>query len=150
MPGTPRHLRRPLIAITAIFAASLASEASACSTMKSSPEACATVCGCCSPEVTGASTNRIEGAERAARPEVPGPCETAPGGACSCRSLEPLAPTPKPARSPVEGRPQPGQGSYFVHPGDEAAARDLLSPQVTPTQSSPKIPLYLRNARLLF
>lgn len=151
MPTTLRRLCRPLIALAAIFGASLASEASACSSMKPGSGACDSACECCSPEATGAPTNRVEvAAERAALPEAPVACQRTPGGGCSCRSQEPAAPTPKPDRNTAEGRSELGQGSDFVHRGDEAAARALLSPRVTPTQSPPKIPLYLRNSRLLF
>lgn len=150
MPGIPRYDRRPLMALVAIFATSLASEASACSTMKASPAACATVCGCCSPETSEAPPSHPEAARVATMPRAPMACQSAPAEGCSCRSQEPAAPSPKPARGTAEGRPAPSQGSDLVCLGDEAAARDRLFPQVAPTQSPPKIPLYLRNARLLF
>jgi hypothetical protein len=150
MATTLRQLCRPLIALVAIFAAPLASEASAGSTMKPGPGACATVCGCCSPEAIEAPTNRAGVTERVALTEAPALCEPSPGGGCLCRSQEPAAPSPKPARSTAEGRSEQDQAPEFVHLGEAAGTQDLLSPQVISTQCPPKIRLYLRNARLLF
>ena len=147
MLATLGRLRRPLIALVAIFAASLtASDAAACSTMKQDRNACRTVCGCCTAESTHTPATR---ADEVASP-TPASCETSPGEGCSCRSQEPAAPTPKPYRASTEGRPEFGPASLSVQLGEEAAARDLLTPQVIPTQDPPKIPLYLRHARLLF
>jgi hypothetical protein len=150
MLSTPRHLRRPLIALVAIFAASFAaSDASACSTMEQGQGACATACGCCTSGGNEAPTARAEAAAPATLPQVPGLGRTAPAENCSCRSQEPAAPSPKPARSTAESRPELSDGSVFVQLG-EAFARTALAPQVPATQSPPKAPLYLQNARLLF
>ncbi|MDR3619531.1 MAG: hypothetical protein P4L85_09290 [Paludisphaera borealis] len=150
MPTTLRQLCRPLIALAAILATSLASEASACSMMTSSPMACTVVCGCCSPGTSEASTSRSEAARIATLPQTPMTCQSTPGAACSCRSQVPATPTPKPAQSTAEGRSELSPASVLACLGDEAAARNLLAPRGTPAQSPPKTPLYLRNARLLF
>ena len=150
MPSTPRHFRRTLIALAAIVAASFgASEASACSTMKQGRAACATVCGCCTAEGGEAPAARVEAAPSVAMPQTPGACRPAPAEACSCRSQAPAAPSPKPARITAENRTEPSAVSVFVQLG-EAFARTALAPQVPATQSPPKAPLYLQNARLLF
>jgi hypothetical protein len=151
MATTLRQTRTPLIALAAIFAASLAAgEASACSAMKQGRGACVTVCGCCSPRANEAPAIGTGVARRATTPRVPALCRTAPGGDCSCRTQEPVAPARKPARSTAQDRPEPGQGSDFVPLGEAYAARSPLTPQVPATQSPPKTPLYLRNERLLF
>jgi hypothetical protein len=49
-----------------------------------------------------------------------------------------------------EGRAEGGQGTEFVPFGGFADARTPVAPQVPATQSPPRIPLYLRNERLLF
>jgi hypothetical protein len=91
-----------------------------------------------------------EAALPATTPVSPMGCEASPGGGCVCRSETPAAPSPKPARGETESRPDLGQSSDFLHVGDDAAARVPIGLRVPPTQSPPKIPLYLRNARLLF
>ena len=137
--------------LVAIFAASLtASEAAACSSMKSSGGACAPACGCCSPEANEAPAAQAAVDRPAATPQPLTACEAAPGEGCVCRTDEPAAPTQKPASPTVEGRIEFSQGSDFVQLGDDAAARLKAELKVPPTQSPPKIPLYLRNARLLF
>lgn len=134
------------MALVAIFAASLtASEAAACVSMNSGGGSCATACGCCSPEASEVPAT----AAAAARQAQTG-CEMSPGEGCVCRPDEPVAPTQKPSRTAAEGRPEPGHASEFVQLGDDAAARIKAGLKVPPTQSPPKIPLYLRNARLLF
>src|SRR4051794_23855434 len=139
MPTTRRQLRRPLIALVAMFAASLAaSEASACTAMEPGKGACLTVCGCCSPEPRGASATRADVADRAAIPMAPMACETSPVTEGSCRSQEPADPTPKPARSTAERHTEPVPGSDFVLPGDDHAARIGLALKVPATQSPPK------------
>jgi len=151
MPSTPRHLRRPLIALVAIFAASfMASDASACSTMKQGQGACQTACGCCTSGGDDAPTTRAGVATPAALPQAAGLGRPAPAENCSCRSQEPAAPSPKPARSTAESRTELSAGSVFVQLGETFAARTALTPQVPSTQSPPKVPLYLRNERLLF
>jgi hypothetical protein len=57
---------------------------------------------------------------------------------------------PKPARSTAESLPELSDGSVFVQLGEAFAARTALVPQGPATQSPPKVPLYLRNERLLF
>jgi hypothetical protein len=151
MATTPRHIRTPLIALAAIFAAALAAgEASACSVMKQGDAACSTVCGCCSPRANEAPATSTEVARRANTPQAPRACQSAPRGDCSCRSQEPAAPARKPARSTAQGRAELGQSSAFVPLGEIFAARITPSPQVSANQSPPKTPLYLRNERLLF
>ena len=151
MFSTPRHLRRPLIALVAIFAASFAAgDAAACSTMKPGQGACQTACGCCKSEAGEASSTHTLVATHATVPVMPRVAHSAPAEGCSCRSQAPAAPTPKPAQSTPEGRPKPSYISEFVHFGEAFAARLVLVPQVPATQSPPKAPLYLRNERLLF
>lgn len=153
MPITPRRACRPLIALAAIVATLLAtSEVSACSTMKPGMGACNTACGCCSSGANDPPTTRTGVVEPAAMPRVPAACQTAPVGDCSCRTQGPAAPTPKPkpARGTPQGRPELGQGSDFVHLGAAHVLRIALAPQVPATQSPPKVPLFLRNERLLF
>lgn len=149
MSLTLGHLRRSLIVLATIFGGSLApSAASACSMVPKGHAACSTVCGCCSPET---NETRADVARPVAIPQAPVGCETSPGEACSCRSQEPAVPMPKPARgTTAEGRTELSQGSDFVPLGDDAAARITLSLTVSATQSPPKIPLYLRDERLLF
>ncbi|WP_406694840.1 hypothetical protein V5E97_27735 [Singulisphaera sp. Ch08] len=154
MSITLRHFRRSLIVLATVFGASLvASNASACATMSRGDRVCITVCGCCSPErndvpATGADVELAS--PTMATPQVPMGCETTPGGACSCRSQEPVTPTPKPSRSTAEGRTELSSGSACVSFGDDSAARIKLALQVPATQNPPKTPLYLRNERLLF
>ncbi len=151
MPSTPRHLRRPLIALVAIFAASFAADdASACSTMKQDQGACASACGCCTSGGNEAPGTRAEVATLATLPQAPGVGRPAPAENCSCRSQEPAAPSPKPARSTAGSRPELSDSSFFVQLGEAFAARTALTTQVPATQSPPKAPLYLRNERLLF
>src|SRR5689334_20605705 len=112
MPTTLSRLCRPLIALAAIVVASLASEASACSTMASGK--CGAVCGCCSQRASDAPSDRNVSAEHVALPVTLAACQTFPGGDCSCGSQEPVAPTPKPARGITEGRSEPGPSPVFV------------------------------------
>lgn len=151
MPRTLRHLRGPLVALVAIFAAAFsAGEVSACSTMKQGPGACQTACGCCSTGANEAPATLAE-ARPAALPEAPQASRPAPTGeSCSCRSQVPAAPSQKPARSTSESRTELGEPLGFVATGEGFAARTLLAPQVPATQSPPKAPLYLQNVRLLF
>lgn len=151
MSRTTRYLRGPLVALVAIFATSfLASEVSACSMMKQGLAACQTVCGCCSTRANEAPATSTE-ASPGALPEAPHASRSAPTGeSCSCRSQEPAAPSPKPARCSAESRPELGEPLGFVTTGDGFAAQTLLAPQVPATHSPPKAPLYLQNARLLF
>ena len=151
MLSTPRHFRRPLIALVAIVAASFAAgDAAACSTMKPGQGACQTVCGCCTSGANEVSSTHAPVVTHATVPQTPGVGQPAPAEGCSCRSQEPAAPTPKPARNTAESRPEPSNSSEFVHFGEAFAARPVLAPQVPATQSPPKAPLYLRNERLLF
>jgi hypothetical protein len=151
MATTLRHLRGPLIAFAAIFAASLpAGQASACSMMEPAKSACATACGCCSSATSQAPATPVGMAEPVALRPTPIACETAPGRGCSCSSREPAAPAPKPARSTAEGRTEPGHITAFAVPGEDHAARLAPSSQLPLTQGPPKVPLYLRNERLLF
>src|SRR3954453_3323874 len=123
MASTLRHIRTPLIALAAIFAASLAAgEASACSTMKQGQGTCVTVCGCCSPQTDGAPTTGAGIAPRATTPSVPASCREAPGGDCSFHTQEPAAPPRKPAQSAAQDRPELGQGPHFVPLGEAYAA----------------------------
>ncbi|AGA27776.1 hypothetical protein [Singulisphaera acidiphila] len=154
MSITLRNLRRSLIVLATIFGASLAAgDASACSTMARGDRACDTVCGCCTPKTNGAlgTETDVESARSTAMaPAVPAGCETSPGGACSCRSQEPVAPTPKPSQTTAEGRTELSSGLACVYFGDDSTTRIKLALQVPATQNPPKTPLYLRNERLLF
>jgi hypothetical protein len=151
MPSTLRHFRRPLIALVAVCAASFAaSDTSACSAMARDKGGCATACGCCAVGESGAPAARAEEATSAAVPLAPRLGCPAPTETCTCRSQEPVAPEPKPARSSAEQRPEPSEGSALVEPGEDLAARTALDPQVPATQSPPGSPLYLQNERLLF
>lgn len=151
MLGITRHLRRPLIALAAIAAALFAtSDASACSTMKQSQRACATVCGYCTSARGDNPAPRAEGAASVVSPHAAAVSGTAPAKECSCRSQEPAAPSPKPARRSAEDRPELNEGSAYVQPGEAFDARTVTAPQAPPTQSPPKAPLYLRNERLRF
>jgi hypothetical protein len=151
MPSTLRHIRRPLIALVAVCAASFAaSDASACSAMTQSKGERATACGCCTGGESTAPVARAEVATPAALPRAPRVGCPAPGETCSCRSEGPTAPEPKPARSSVERRTEPSNGSAFIESGDAFAARTTFAPQVPATQSPPRAPLYLQNVRLLF
>jgi len=152
MPITFHQLGRSLIALAVILATSLASEADACSTKKSSPTACTMVGACCSPGATKAPRSVSDSDAGRITPvsQSPASCRTSPGGACSCRSQDPAAPTPKPAQGAAEGRSELAQASVFASLGEHASARDLIAARIMPAQSPPKTPLYLRNARLLF
>jgi len=142
MLRTSRHLRRSLMALAAVFAASFAaSDASACSSMKSGGAACATVCGCCLPSANDAP---------AAAPLAPLACEASANEGCVCRTDQPAAPNQKPSRTAEDRRTELNPGLDFVQPGDDAAARPKAGRVAVPTHAPPKIPLYLRNARLLF
>ena len=151
MATTLRHLRGPLIAFAAIFAVSLpAGQVSACSMMAPAKSACATACGCCSSATSQDPATPVGMAEPAALRPTPTACETAPGGGCSCRSPEPAAPAPKPARSTAESRTEAGHTDAFALPAEDQAARIASPSQLPLTQGPPKVPLYLRNERLLF
>jgi hypothetical protein len=151
-----RKLRHSLIVLATIFGASLAaSDASACATMARGDRACVTVCGCCTPPKANDALERGANVESvrptATIPPVSAGCEASPAGACSCRSQEPVAPTPKPSRTnSAEGRTELSSGSACVLFGVDSAARIQHALQVKATQNSPKTPLYLRNERLLF
>ena len=146
-----RHLHGPLIAFAAIFAVSLTvGQASACSMMEPAKSACATACGCCSSATSQDPATPVGMAEPATLQPTPTACETAPGRGCSCRSREPAAPAPKPARSNAEGRTESGHTAAFILPDEDRAARLAPSSQLPLTQGPPKVPLYLRNERLLF
>ncbi len=151
MATTPRCLRGLLIALAAISVASTAAGgASACSMKERGNAGCATVCGCCSSATTEAPSPaaRVDG--RATRLRAPMAIETASGGGCSCRSQKPAAPAPRPAPGTSGSRTQPGHAEPLAHSGPDHVARPAPGPQLPLTQSPPKIPLYLRNERLLF
>ncbi|SIO57925.1 hypothetical protein SAMN05444166_5525 [Singulisphaera sp. GP187] len=157
MSTTLRHLRHSLIVLATIVGASLAaSETSACTTMARGDRACVTVCGCCTTKTNDVPANGVNVAVELVSPtvvipQVPAGCATSsPGGACSCRSQEPVAPTPKPSRTTAEGRTELSPGSACVPFGDDSATRIQLALQVPAVQNPPKTPLYLRNERLLF
>jgi hypothetical protein len=151
MATMPRHLRGLLIAFAAIFATSAAAgEVSACSMKEWGNAGCATVCGCCSSATTEAPTPAAQVEGRATRLRAPVAIETAPGGGCTCRSQEPAVPAPRPAPSPSGSRTQPGHAEHLAQPGPDHVAPIAISSQLPLTQSPPKIPLYLRNERLLF
>jgi hypothetical protein len=57
MLKTLRQSCRPTIGLAAIFVVSMASEASAGSTMKPGSGSCDTVCGCCSPKANESATS---------------------------------------------------------------------------------------------
>lgn len=150
MAATLRRLRNLTIALAAIIAASLAAgEASACSAMRREAAACATACGCCSSPSDEASASAVA-AERAASPRAPATCAMLPRSGCACRSQEPAAPAPRPARTAPESRTEPSQVAYLALPDDEGSARASLASRFPLTEDPPKIPLYLRNERLLF
>jgi hypothetical protein len=149
MAVTYRHLRGPLVAFAALLAASLASgEASACSMTE---PARATACGCCAPASDEAPTTPTAVAEPAAMPRPLPDCQTTPGGGCSCRSRVPSAPAPQPSRGTAGGRAESDHVADIALPGDDRAVRIARSSsQLFLTQGPPKVPLYLRNERLLF
>ena len=146
-----RHLRGPLIAFTAIFAASL--------TVRPSVGLLDDGAGedglrdglrmLLVRDKPGPGDPGGHGRAAALRPTSTA-CETAPGGGCSCRSPEPAAPSPKPARSTAEGRTESGHTAAFTLLDEDHAARIAPSSQLPLTQGPPKVPLYLRNERLLF
>lgn len=156
MSMTLRQLRHSFIALAAIFGASLAaSDASACSTMAQGDRACATaVCGCCTPKTNDPLRTGVDVASAmpmAVIPPVSAGCATLPGASCSCRSQEPIAPTPKPSRTTAEeGRTELTSSSVGVYFGEDSAARIKLALRVSSPQNAPRTPLYLRNERLLF
>jgi len=155
MSSTLHYLRRSLMVVATLFTASLAAgEASACSAMRPGQGGCVTVCSCCATDL--AASLEQDQAWPVAVPQRPVRCESSsvPGGACTCRSQDPMAPTsvPKPARSTAEGRggAELGLNTAFLPPGDDLARRNTCLSRGPATQSPPKVPLYLRNERFLF
>lgn len=151
MPGSRRSIRRPLFALAAIVAASFAAgEASACEAMKRGPDACAAACGCCDDGSVRREATPISGPSAASEAGRPDRLAN-PAGDCSCRSETPAAPAPRPARGASEVRPDPRpEPASPLAFGPARPTLSLIAPQVPATQSPPKAPLYLRNARLLF
>ena len=151
MPSSSRYLRRPLIALAAMAAALFAtSDASACSMMKQSQGACATVLACCTGERGGAPATHIEGAISFASPHASAVSRSVPSQHCSCRAQEPAAPAPKPSQTSAENRLELNVGSAYAQRGEAFAVRAVSIPTTPSIQSPPKVPLYLRNERLLF
>jgi hypothetical protein len=151
MPAMARHLRRPLIALVAVFAASFgAIDATACSMMEQSQRACRPACGCCPSEVDQGPATGIGMGTLAAMSQAPGLGYSAPTEACSCSSQEPVSPKPKPTRRTAEGRPELSKVAAFVRLDEVFVPRVTLVRQVLANQSLAKAPLYLRNERLLF
>ena len=152
MPHLFRQLGLPLIAGLAFMAASLASEVFGCSSMKTTPGTCATACGCCSPSLSKVTTNRLASARSEAQPRVPTTSQTFRGPSLCCCSPEPAAPNRKPTGDTPSSRSQQQQELCYVHLGDydDVVARDLLTQRSPNTGLTPKIPIYLRNSRLLF
>lgn len=138
-----RHIRVLLIAPVAIVAMSCASgAASACAMARSEKAACASVCDCCESPKAAAAPATV--------PQAPSGCDTAPCNPCSCRSQGPAAPSPKPDRGSNERRTQTSHSvEDAAAPGDRAL-RTAPLPQFISTGGPPKVPLYLRNERLLF
>jgi hypothetical protein len=147
MHSTFRQLCRPLIALSAIVLASLASDASACEMVKAKAGACVSVCECCTPAAP-VPASRFEVAQVATTQPIA--CQTAPGTGCPCQVREPGAPEPRPTRNTDVSRSAQDLGLNAICLGDAAEPRDLRTPEVAPIQSPPNVPLYLRNARLLF
>lgn len=153
MPSLLRKIRRPLIALMAICVTSFATSeagASACSAISQDMNACATACGCCTSGESTAPAAGPQAASYTAASQAPQVGCPASSETCSCRAERPTAPEPKSVRSPVERRSEPSNSSAFVVLDDTFVVQSTRSPQVPATQSPPKAPLYLKNARLLF
>jgi hypothetical protein len=151
MATTIRHIRGSWIALAAVLAASsMAGDASACSMKTSAAKACAMACGCCSSASDEAPAVLAGLGEPAAVRPFRAACETAPGRGCSCGSQEPSAPAPKPARGSSDRRTESTHAADVALVDEGRALRVTPSPQLPLTASPPKMPLYLRNERLLF
>lgn len=151
MPIARHKPRHSWIALAAIVGALLASGgASVSCTMPKDAGDCPPVCGCCKAPASGSPT-----------PEAAGPttvhqhvaahsgdvCPDAPG--CECRSQAPTAPEPKPGQRTTVERSDPGRDAGLGWLDFDAAPK-LMTFSVPATASPPqKLPIYLRNSRLL-
>jgi uncharacterized membrane protein YhaH (DUF805 family) len=108
------------------------------------------VCGCCKAPASASPTPEAAGPAMA-RQHVPARtgdvCPDAPG--CECRSQAPTAPEPKPGQRTTVERSDPGRDAALGWLDFDAAPR-LMTFSVPATAGPPrKLPIYLRNSRLL-
>ena len=144
----PRHL---WIALAAFVGALLTSGgASASCTMTKDAGDCPPVCGCCKAPASDGPTPEAAG-PTTVHQQVPARsgdvCPDAPG--CECRSQAPTAPEPKPGQRTTVERSDPGRDADLGWFDFDAAPR-LMTFSAPATASPPqKLPIYLRNSRLL-
>jgi hypothetical protein len=69
---------------------------------------------------------------------------------CPCQVREPATPEPRPTRNTDVSRSAQELGLNAICLGNAAEPRDLRTTEVAPIQGPPNVPVYLRNARLLF
>jgi hypothetical protein len=147
MTPAPRRLFPALVALATLVGLSPPAPpgASACEGMAKAAEACASAC-CCEADAgpaTAATAGSSEGREiAAARPATPG-CP------CAERPQAPADPESKPIRGAANGRDETAR-AVAVLPGflPSVAGVPPALP-IPPNGSSPRVPLYLRMARLL-
>lgn len=144
-----RRLWLPLAA----FAGALlwgSGSATACSTLKA--RACATACGCCDPEPSGAGGDIAAAAElplRIIAPPAAQASDGAPAGGCSCRAEPQDAPEPR-ARTRADDERAGSPLDLAAPPIAVAPAPMLPARSLPPGTGTPQgTPLYLRNSRLL-
>ncbi len=142
------HSRFALLAIVGAFLAS--GSASASCTMATKVEACPPVCNCCQTPAPGDSATTVT-ASTALYEQLPiqaGAVRQEAAG-CQCRLQAPTAPEPKPGQGPRLERSDPGRelSAGILEFDDEPRSIPFVSsPRIRPQR---KLPIYLRNARLL-
>lgn len=153
-----RHHRLNLVWVALAAVAGLLSAgdvAKACAEVKAVPKACCTAspsaaCGCCGSTAPIPEATRSRAAEWLPISAQAGVSVARPGSSCECRSNEPAAPAPKPDSRPSdESRNDQGHEQVIAYlayaPRPFVPAIRLVSPNDSP----PKSPLYLRTLHLL-
>ncbi len=151
MPIARHKHRHSWIALAAIVGALLTSGgASASCTIPTDAGDCPPVCGCCNATASDSPTPDAAGpttVHQDVPPRTGNACREAPG--CECRSQAPTAPEPKPGQRTTVERSDSGRDLALGGLGFDAAPR-LMTFSVPATASLPqKLPIYLRNSRLL-
>lgn len=156
MTVTLHHLRPSLIALAAIFGASLMAERSAhggttCDPRKPAaccvgrPETCDS--GCYLPQASAPSrTGRDEAASGAGAPAPGLACNPA---ACQCRSGETAAPGETSDRRAAGERPEPVAWTFAARPGQAPSATPVTLIDPSETERL-KVPLHLLTTHLRF
>ena len=150
MPIARHKPRHSWIALAAFVGALLTSSGVSASCTKPDAGACPPVCGCCKTPGSDSPTPEAAGTTTVHR-QVPtrtgDVCPDAPG--CECRPQAPTAPEPKPGQRTTVEKSDPGRDAALGWLDFDTTPR-LMTFSVPATASPPrKLPLYLRNSRLL-